>query len=369
MKKPLVIILSLLAVCIIMCACQSSGYDKSSANEEEHTSFGDWMLAKEVDDFGDVVEDSDYVVLKTIAFGDFSNMATSGSDLRVEIFNTIAEGSHLFYFDLFEYNKTAPATYYDDSEITMKAKMGDTITSYSMIGLPPNGSIFLGYKNEDGNDIFDELYAGNDVRCIIYIDNSQYNFTISSDGFQEICAEAQKKKDEIAEKNRIKDPSSVVDTVLTPDCGNAKLYEMYQFLADNREDYHVMTDEEIKKEIDGDFYYFSMRDYSGAITTDRDIMNYSDNTRTQKVYLKEDEDHNITAEETHWEREFTYSDGIITISGSKSQSQLRKMADGYYVAYSFDGTDYTIPSVVMMKGHETEAGHFDFDYPLKKADS
>ena len=44
-----------------------------------------WSLQQTVDEFGDVVADSENIILKTISTGDFSNTATSSNNLKVEI--------------------------------------------------------------------------------------------------------------------------------------------------------------------------------------------------------------------------------------------------------------------------------------------
>ena len=348
--------------CSIIMAMAVSSYGESNTQQEtESTSQGAWVLATEVDEFGDVIEDSDNIFLKSYAKGDFSNTATTKSDLLVEIDNTLVDGHHVFSFTLYEYSKT-PATYSDNSEKTLKTKVDDTITAYSLDGIAPNSYLFLGATNSDGNDLFNTLYAGKDVRCIIYIDSSQYNFTISSSGFQEVCAKAQEKLDAVNEKNRVKDISSVVNSILASEDGAAKLLEAYDYLASSREEYALMSDEDIKNEINGDFYYTSLNQYNdnGIILTYRYVMNYNGNEQTQKLYWKNGIS-DVNPEAQNSTSKFEYADGIIT--SEYKPCQLRKMADGYYVAYKSDGSDYTIPCLVIMKGHQDSTG-FVFDYPL-----
>jgi len=350
-----------LALSLVLSTPLSSYGESNLQYETEDALQSAWSIAKEVDEFGDVIEDSDNIFLKSTAEGDFSNTATAKSDLLVIIDNTIYNGHHVFGFTLYEYGNT-PATYSSNSEITLKTKVNDTITGYTLYGDAPNSPVFLGATNTDGDELFNTLYAGYDVRCIIYIDNSQYNFTISSSGYQEVCAEAQQKLDAINEKNRVKDISSVVNSILSSEDGAAKLLEAYDYLISSREDYALMSDEDIKNEIDGDFYYSSLRQYknNGIIITSRYIMNYSGNKRTQKLYWQEGiSDVNPKTQNT--EGKFEYADGIIT--SSYHPCQVRKMADGYYVAYESDGTDYTIPCAIIMKGHQDSTG-FVFDYPL-----
>lgn len=338
---------------------QASTTDTVTSDSEENTSQGAWFMPIEVDEFGDVVEDSDHVGIKSVATGEFSNTATQSSSLQVEILDTIVT-NHVFCFTLLEYDKT-PATYLSSSNLSMKIKVNNEIKEYHLDGSEPNGPVFLGINSTDGNDVFNELYAGNDVRCIIYIDSSEYHFTISSQGFQEICAKAQERKDEITEKNRIKDIPSVIDNILVLEDGAAKLHEAFQFLIDSRDDYTLMSDEDIKQEINGDFYYVSLSEYNdnNITITYRYIMNYSGNTRTQLWYYKNGV--GTDPEKQDSSSSFNYSNGIIE---DLHPCQLRKMTDGYYVAYAGE-PDYATPRWVIMKGHFDESsGMFVADYPL-----
>lgn len=318
-----------------------------------------WFEATEVDEFGDAVVNSENIYIKNITTGDFSNTATASSDLGVEIVLTPRK-TKVFMFTLSEY-ENKPATYTNSSNISLKVKIGNDITDYKLKGTAPNGPLILGYDNDDSEKIFNALYYGQDVRCIIYIDNSQYNFTIPSEGFEEICKKEQEKIEAINEKNRVKDIASVVNTILTEPDGSTKLGEAYQYLSDNREDYQLMADEDIKAEIDGDFYYVSMSDSknNGIILTYRYVMEYNGDKKTQKLYFKQGVK-TVTPEKQSTSTKFVYNDGII--EGSKP-CQLRKMSDGYYVAYISDGSEYTIPNWVIMKGHQDSTG-FSCDYPL-----
>lgn len=154
----------------------------------------------------------------------------------------------------------------------------------------------------------------------------------------------------------------MINNILESEDGAAKLSEAYDYLKSSRDEYTPMSDADIKSEIDGDFYYASLNDYknNGIVMTYRYIMNYKGNVRTQKLYWK----YGISDEHPERQNEtgkFEYKDGIVT--SELHPCQVRKMSDGYYVAYKSDGTDYTIPCWVIMKGHEDSTG-FVFDYPL-----
>jgi hypothetical protein len=150
-----------------------------------------WGIQQTVDEFGDVTEDSETVLTSEIQ-GDFSNTATTSSELNVVVrfAKKPISGHYVAQFVLLEYGDT-PATYLDSDDLVLKTKVDDSITEYSLSGEAPNGSLFLGLSdyNYDGDLLFNELYAGKDIRCIINIESSQYNFTITSGNFATLSDE------------------------------------------------------------------------------------------------------------------------------------------------------------------------------------
>lgn len=156
--------------------------EESEEEPEEPAENLVWGIQQTVDEFGDVTEDSETVLTSEIQ-GDFSNTATTSSELNVVVrfMEKPNSGHYVAQFVLLEYGDT-PATYLDSDDLVLKTKVDDSITEYSLSGEAPNGSLFLGLSdyNYDGDLLFNELYAGKDVRCIINIESSQYNFTITS---------------------------------------------------------------------------------------------------------------------------------------------------------------------------------------------
>ena len=178
MKKILALLLAV-TLCFIFCACESK--------EPEAT----WMLTPTVDEFGDVTDDSVDIITGTFK-GTFSNTATAESDLTVVV--SIAKKAvfnhYLVGFDLKEYNNTN-ATYLSSDSKEFKMKIGEEIITMDLDGEHPNGTLYLSAENYawEGDLLFNELLKGNDVRCIINIGSSEYNFTLISDNFTTLCSE------------------------------------------------------------------------------------------------------------------------------------------------------------------------------------
>ena len=161
-----------------------------------------WETVITTDAFGDITDNSETLVsIRTN--GDFSNTATASSELSVVI--TVNPPDEVMSFELYEYGNTL-ATYIDSDEIQLQCKINDTISEFGLLGKSPNGALLLGDKYQRAlnyrernldilgdrqvsgyNLITKELMSGNDVRCIITIGNSQYNFTIPSLNFVELC--------------------------------------------------------------------------------------------------------------------------------------------------------------------------------------
>ena len=201
MKKALSLLLALV-MCLSLCACGGS----NSSNEvptteatqpptteatepstteatepvvEESTS---WVLDYYVDEFGDK---TDTPHIKCVIEGDFSNTATASSDLTVVVFYDF-KSEFPFSFRLLEYGDHK-ATYLSGDEITFKMKIDDKVTTTELVGLAPNGDMVFSPNDFTQGDLLHTLLPkdAQDVRCIITIGNSKYNFTIPSAGFRD----------------------------------------------------------------------------------------------------------------------------------------------------------------------------------------
>lgn len=147
-----------------------------------------WRIDNYVDEFGDP---TDKEFIRCASLGSFSNTATSDSDLSVIVYYDMAE--EVFSFRLLEYGDRH-ATYFENEDCIIKIKDPDgTIHEGMLFGTAPNGDLYLVRSHTDNRWLADSLYDsmcnGEDVRCIIEIGSSKYNFTIRGDGFDD-CLKA-----------------------------------------------------------------------------------------------------------------------------------------------------------------------------------
>lgn len=203
MKKTISLLLALV-MCLSLCAC-GGGNDTPETTEatepetsipvETEPSLGtSWVLDYYVDDFGDKT-DTPYI--KCVIEGDFSNTATMSSDLTVVVFYDF-KSEFPFSFRLMEYGDHK-ATYQSHDEITIKMKVTEEYTigafglvpnevkTTKLVGLAPNGDLMFKQDDFTVGDLLHTLLAKDapEVRCIITIGNSKYNFTIPSAGFRD----------------------------------------------------------------------------------------------------------------------------------------------------------------------------------------
>jgi hypothetical protein len=299
-----------------------------------------WIVQQTVDEFGDVTEDSESVLATEIQ-GDFSNTATASSELDVVVrFSERPNSEHyLAQFVLFEYNDT-PATYLSSDSITLKTKVDDTITEYSLYGEAPNGSLFLGYSDYDyGADIlFNELYSGKDVRCIINIGDSQYNFTIESANIVTVCDNL-----DFDEAPGEMTANEAVKIYLSDE--NETLATSY--FETHRDEFEILDTNQLTDTLSGDFFEITCKSQYWT------IHRFADGTRSQIVFFEES--YGIR---TYRDTEYTYPDSfendVLTVwgyaGGVIEDLQIREVSDGIYIAYEPDDAgDYTVPNRLMVK--------------------
>lgn len=214
MKKYISLLLTL-GLMLALCACGKTVTEKQPIEERAETpdttpvemfetvptepqkvGLKNWFVDATVDEFGDITENSQ-IAIKTGITGDFSNTATASSDLKGLAY-FIPDTSSMFAlnFRLYEY-KDNPVSYSnsDLEKATFKIKVGDQVMEYPISGTVPTGDFNVLRINPENTlqefrAISDFLIHGMDVRCILYLGSSQYNFTIESDGFVEACVDA-----------------------------------------------------------------------------------------------------------------------------------------------------------------------------------
>ena len=177
-KRKIVLVAAIIMVVCLLSAC--------GGNSSKQL----WSVETSVDEFGDVTEES-YSYIVSSFEGTFSNSTTSDGELVGKIGFTFNRLGHYYVsFDLLE-NGDTKATYSDYDNCVLKVKVDDDVYTYALSGEAPNGSLMLGSELFDysGDELFNLLYGGADLRCIIDIGSSSYTFTIESNNFNKLCAE------------------------------------------------------------------------------------------------------------------------------------------------------------------------------------
>lgn len=202
MKRNIVLLIMVIC-CLSLFGCKKEKDDKNNTTEnttEEVILTTNWTTDYLTDDFGDTTNEK---CIYCICEGTFSNTATTDSPLIVyAYFDPINLGnddySGSLSFRLLEYTNTK-ATYLSSDNIILKIKIGEQSYSEELIGSSPNGDVYL-YHDMGGSDFTSELYSpiqkaldnNEDVRCIIEIGSSSYNFTLSGEGFADARTEYNK---------------------------------------------------------------------------------------------------------------------------------------------------------------------------------
>lgn len=320
MRKTLSLLL-VIAMLLSMCACGASGdstelsaqevstveveetpeeiIETTPETEPEPTPESTWSIVHSTDEFGDVTEDS-IPLIAGVFEGSFSNTATSDSDLTVVV-NFMKKGDYNHYIaliDLKEYNDTN-ATYYSSDTITFKMKVGDEIIEDTMTGNPPNESVCLGVSEYSwgGDFLYNALYEGEDVRCIITIGSSEYNFTVTSDNFASVCEQNGYGLGaaDLTVKEAVK--------IFLDDEG---LYNSYaeEWLMNNLDKLKSMESDEIRELLEGYFvdlsvgytyvpeepeYLFpnwNVYEYSHSTNSRQNMLDYSYSTDTMRAFIE-----------------------------------------------------------------------------------
>jgi hypothetical protein len=153
-------------------------------------------VATIVDEFGDPVEATDEKAVFYSFSGDFSNTATNSSPLTGAVYVTeTKEGLKIISFKLNEYGDV-PIAFTSADELSIKYKVDDVVFEYSLGGTAPSSDLVMdivstGDLTPKSNELFfQQLCRGKDIKCIIMIGHSQYNFNIKGEGIKNACVEA-----------------------------------------------------------------------------------------------------------------------------------------------------------------------------------
>ena len=176
---------------------QEGDEDKAEEKAELSEAGLGWQVTTIVDDFGDSVEASDEKSINYTFSGDFSNSATNSSLLTGAVYVDELQNEKkpkLILFDLNEYGDV-PASFTSGDELSIKYKIDDEVFDYQLSGTAPTSKLAMevvssGSLTPDNTEyFFQQLCRGKDIKCIISIGHSRYNFTIKGDGIVKACVE------------------------------------------------------------------------------------------------------------------------------------------------------------------------------------
>lgn len=179
----------------------SNTEEKTEKDKQKEVSDSDisnpaWKVATIVDEFGDPVEATDEKAIFYSFTGDFSNTATNSSPLTGAVYVTeTKEGLKIISFKLNEYGDV-PIAFTSADELSIKYKVDDVVFEYSLGGTAPSSDLVMdivstGDLTPKSNELFfQQLCRGKDIKCIIMIGHSQYNFNIKGEGIKNACVEA-----------------------------------------------------------------------------------------------------------------------------------------------------------------------------------
>lgn len=296
----------------------------------EEASTGNWSVDQTVDEFGDITDSSDTLVRTPIS-GDFSNTATSSSELTGYVFVERYSGgtNTAFVFRLLEYgNHQATFTSSDvDEGIVLKVKIGDTISEYPLTGEAPNGDLYL--LDYYGDRLFNLLYDGcEDIRCIITIGSSQYNLTIEYGNFADVCEEA---------FHISTDGVTSIQGALAAFFNRNMHGERYSYITENIDEFPILTTDEIQDVIVSHWLTMSVET---AVYDDWWVYEFSSDGIRSQVGRFVDAEYETT---NPHEVPYTIENDLLCVETSVGEKtyQFRKLLDGYYlVLENPSGSDF-----------------------------
>lgn len=335
--KKLTGIIALTLAFLLLCACGTSAVNSASASiAGTSETEGKWTTVMSTDDFGDVTDDSD-VVLSTSINGDFSNTATPSSDLIANVFfrRNPSNEHYLMEIQLLEYNNT-PATYLPNTPIVLKTKLNDTVTEIQLTGTAPNGDLFAGMGESDynGDVYFNDLYAGEDIRCIVTIDSSDYNFTIESDNFKNVCMQNDFEPG-AGEMTLTEAAKAYLDSFSAGVWGKTTEADA-TFLA-NRSKMQQLNDEQLNELLGHTYFHLTAVYASGwteEFTTDcirRTVVNFNESNLVQGAYK-------VNPNTTGSQHLLTISNNHLTSEealGDK-EYEVHELTNGIYILYEIN---------------------------------
>lgn len=336
MKKFGCLILSLSFI-LSLCACGGTSDTTETQTQTENEL---WSAVHSVDEFGDIDKDGK-MALSAPFVGDFSNTATSSSELTGYVFiEPSPRGDHYYInFRLLEYgNHQATFTDAEKDEIILKTKIDDNIAEYPLIGIPPNSNLVLDMMS--GDIVFGSLYAGEDVKCIIYIGTSQYNFTLHSANIVNAFEDLVDMYAEQAEANATHSTTEAVLAFLNDEADS----EVVSYLVAHADEFPILNSDELKALLDGNkvlemtckYDYWTVQRYSQNTKTQIQFFAEEENGRGYEAKEFKPQEFSIVGD-TIVEKEFVYTPNVdYEDSLFDVAYQVRMIDDGIYIVYKLD---------------------------------
>ena len=329
---------------------------------------GTWSIQQQVDEFGDVIPNSKPVIITPFS-GTFDNTATKNEKLTgYAYFQIMSDNTHYALgFQLLEYGNI-DATFLDSDKKTLKVKIQDKISEFNLDGVSPNGNVFTGVRDyEYGGDwLLNQLYQGQDLRCIVYLGSSKYSFNIQSGNLPQVLDQAgiQPGPSGITLKE-------VLSTYLTDSdwTNNADGFKTaYSYFYKHRNDFDILTTSDMQKEIQGTFLEIEVGQSDSGYWV---IRNY-DGSQSQQLYYWANHKERLNPEDIQYDRseaakEYSVADDLMTRNiGLIMRYQIRKIADGVYIRYGTNSfkkdAEYTNPDYIMISFEGSYAYGYDSEF-------
>lgn len=320
MKKLTFLFSAILLIGILLIGC-------GKAEQQTEATVQNWSIKTEVDEFGDEVANGKKYI-QTAFSGDFSNTATSSSELKGYL-SMIPTEKELFAvsFKLLEYGDN-PVTYFDSdisNGIVLKTKINNVVNEYYLVGNSPNGDLYL--SDDDYYFYHDLVDNSGEMQCIITIGSSQYNFTIQTGNIKQVCEDA---------FGIFADGIQTMNQALTAFANRNMHGERYNYITAHMEEYPIVKNDELKDMFD-DGYWMQI-EVDNTVFDQWWVFEFKDGKRYQvfRIYdgTYESFEDNQFEQKVQIANDKVYVGNIDINEEPDEGSEYRKISEGYYIEKS-----------------------------------